>query len=74
MTANTTTRLERPLQGRVIGGVCAALARRFGVGPTLVRVLAVASVILPGPQVIIYLVCWAVIPSQPRPVVITPAV
>jgi phage shock protein C len=74
MTANTTTRLERPLHGRVLGGVCAAIARRFGLGTTLVRVLAVASIILPGPQVIIYVICWIVIPSEQRPVVITPAV
>jgi phage shock protein C len=56
--------LRRPRTGRVIGGVCAALARRFGWDVTLVRVLAVASIVLPGPQVIFYLIAWAVIPSE----------
>jgi len=73
MTDSTSPRLARPRQGRVIGGVCAALAQRFGLGVTLIRVLTVASIILPGPQVILYLVCWAVIPSEQRPVVVTSA-
>ena len=56
--------LRRPRSGRVIGGVCAALAQRFGWDVTLVRVLAVASILLPGPQVIIYLIAWLVIPNE----------
>lgn len=58
------TELRRPRFGRIIGGVCAALARRFGWDVTLVRVLAVVSILIPGPQVLIYLIAWAVIPSE----------
>jgi phage shock protein PspC (stress-responsive transcriptional regulator) len=47
----------------VIGGVCAALARRFGVSPTLVRVLFVASCLLPRPQVLLYAALWIIFPS-----------
>ena len=53
--------LRRPRNGRVIGGVCAALARRFGWDVTIVRVLTVASLLLPGPQLIIYVIAWIVI-------------
>jgi phage shock protein C len=56
--------LRRPRTGRVIGGVCAALARRFGWDVTLVRVLTVASLLLPGPQLIIYVIAWIVIPGE----------
>jgi phage shock protein PspC (stress-responsive transcriptional regulator) len=56
--------LQRPKSGRVIAGVCAAIARRFGWSVTLVRVLTVASIILPGPQVIVYLVLWIFIPKE----------
>ena len=56
--------LIRPRSGRVIGGVCAALARRFGWDVTLVRVLAVASILIPGPQVLAYLIAWAIIPGE----------
>lgn len=56
--------LQRPKSGRVIAGVCAAIARRFGWSVTLVRVLTVASVILPGPQVIVYVILWIFIPKE----------
>lgn len=59
---NTT--LTRPVNGRLIGGVCAGLARRFGVPPTLVRGAFLLSCLLPGPQVVAYLVMWLVIPSE----------
>jgi phage shock protein PspC (stress-responsive transcriptional regulator) len=58
--------LVRPArgQGRVIAGVCAALANRFGMSPGTVRLLFVLSCIFPGPQFIVYLALWAVIPSR----------
>lgn len=65
--------LRRPRTGRVIGGVCAALATRFGWDVTLVRVLAVVSLLLPGPQLIFYIVAWIVIPGAPAPVTVPTA-
>jgi phage shock protein PspC (stress-responsive transcriptional regulator) len=56
--------LVRPRHGRVIGGVCAGIARRFGLSTTLVRVLFVVSVILPGPQVLLYVALWIFMPSD----------
>ena len=56
--------LRRPTNGRVLAGVCAALAHRFGWDVTIVRILAVVSILLPGPQVIAYLVAWLIIPSE----------
>jgi phage shock protein PspC (stress-responsive transcriptional regulator) len=56
--------LVRPRNGAVIAGVCAALANRFGWSVLLVRVLTVLSVLIPGPQVIIYLILWALIPKE----------
>ena len=60
----TTGRLVRPRKGRVIAGVCAAIADRFGLSRTLVRVAFVVSVVLPGPQVVVYLLLWILIPSE----------
>ncbi len=54
----------RPRKGRWIAGVCAAIADRFGWSRGLVRLLFVLSVILPGPQVIAYVVLWLLIPSE----------
>ena len=59
-----STALVRPRHGRVVGGVCAALARRFGLSPTGVRVLFVLSMLLPGPQILAYVVLWIVIPAE----------
>ncbi|GAB3662140.1 PspC domain-containing protein [Actinocorallia lasiicapitis] len=56
--------LYRPDHGRMIGGVCAALGRRFGMGTGMVRLLFVLSCLLPGPQFIIYAVLWIMIPSE----------
>ena len=56
--------LARPRRDRVIAGVCAGLGRRFGMSPTLVRVLFVLSCLLPGPQILAYLVLWVVMPSE----------
>lgn len=56
--------LVRPRRGRIIGGVCAGLARRFGLPPTLVRLLFLLSCLLPGPQFVIYIVCWIVMPEE----------
>jgi phage shock protein PspC (stress-responsive transcriptional regulator) len=56
--------LSRPRNGRMVAGVCAGLARRFGVSTTLVRVLFVVSCVLPGPQILIYAALWIVVPSE----------
>jgi phage shock protein C len=57
--------LARPRRGKVIAGVCAGLAHRFGLSPTLVRVLFVLSIVLPGPQFLIYVVLWIMMPKEP---------
>ena len=56
--------LTRPRQGRWIAGVCAAIADRFGLSRGLVRLAFALSIVLPGPQVLLYVVLWAVIPSE----------
>ncbi|WP_055693573.1 PspC domain-containing protein [Streptomyces prasinopilosus] len=58
------SRLTRPTDNRVIGGVCAALARRYGTSATTVRVVFLASCLLPGPQFLLYLALWILFPSE----------
>ena len=55
--------LQRPPRGRgrVIAGVCAAVADRFGLGRTLVRVLFVIAGLV-GAGELAYLVLWVLIP------------
>jgi len=58
------TPLSRPQSKKIIAGVCAGLAERFGMSVTVVRVLTVASLILPGTQVIAYIVLWILMPKS----------
>lgn len=65
-------RLRRPQQGKKIAGVCAAVANRYHVNPTVVRAAWVGASLLPfTPGLVAYLACWATIPrdkkAQPRP-------
>jgi len=59
-----TTTLTRPRQDRVIAGVCAGIAERYGWNPTTVRLVFLLSCLLPGPQFLVYLVLWAIMPSR----------
>ncbi len=58
-------KLVRPREGRWIAGVCAGIADRFGLSRGLVRLLFVLSVVLPGTQVLVYILLWILIPSDP---------
>ena len=56
--------LTRPAHGNVIAGVCAGLGERFGVPANVVRLLFVLSCLLPGPQFIIYIALWVIMPRR----------
>ncbi|MBT2455265.1 PspC domain-containing protein [Streptomyces sp. ISL-86] len=56
--------ISRPRDGRMIGGVCAGLARRFGMSAKTMRVIFVVSCLLPGPQFLIYLALWLLLPNE----------
>ena len=58
-----TSRLVRPSRGKVIAGVCAGLADRFGVSRGLVR-LGFVLFGLVGAGEIAYLIGWLVIPKD----------
>ena len=59
-----STSLVRPRRGRIAAGVCLSLARRFGVPAWQVRTLFVLSCLLPGPQILLYLALWVIVPSE----------
>ncbi|MGI5445164.1 PspC domain-containing protein [Streptomyces sp. CA-243310] len=56
--------ITRPRDGRMIGGVCAGLAQRFGIKAKTMRIIFVLSCLLPGPQFLIYLALWVLLPNQ----------
>jgi phage shock protein C len=57
--------LVRPRPGRILGGVCAGLARRFGMSPTMMRILFIVTlIVIPGSQIIVYPILWILMPSE----------
>ena len=58
-------KLYRSRSNRYIAGVCAGVAEYFDVDPTMVRLLTLLSVLIPGPQFIVYIIAWIVIPEEP---------
>ncbi|WP_329423365.1 PspC domain-containing protein [Streptomyces sp. NBC_01268] len=59
--------LARPRDGRMIGGVCAALARRFGISSGTMRLIFLVSCLMPGPQFLLYLALWVLLPAEKSP-------
>jgi phage shock protein PspC (stress-responsive transcriptional regulator) len=59
--------LERPRQGRILGGVSLGIARFVAADVRVVRALWVASVVLSlGITVIGYVVLWLLLPGEGR--------
>jgi phage shock protein C len=57
--------LVRQREGRVLGGVCAGLGRRFGIAPWPARILFVLLLlVIPGSQILIYPILWILMPSE----------
>ncbi|HEX2986886.1 MAG TPA: PspC domain-containing protein [Chloroflexota bacterium] len=63
-------RLYRSRRERIIAGVCGGMAEYFDVDPTIIRVIWVlgAMVTMFFPGVLLYFVCWAIIPPAPATV------
>lgn len=59
-----STKLTRPREGRMLGGVCAGIARSIDADVSLVRLIAAALVLFAGTGPLAYLVAWAVIPNE----------
>ena len=64
MTVPAKYPLRRDSQNKVIAGVCAGIARRYGLSRNGLRLAFVLSCLLPGPQFIAYLLLWVLIPAD----------
>lgn len=56
--------MVRPRNGKIIAGVCAALATRFGISKTLVRIAFVLFGLF-GVGELVYIALWIIIPKAP---------
>lgn len=57
-------RLTRSRTDKWIAGVCGGIAEYFGWNANLVRALFVLSCLLPGPQFLVYLALWVIVPNE----------
>lgn len=56
--------LQRPLEGRIAAGVCAALAERLALDVTLLRLAFVLLALASGLGVLVYAALWVVVPGE----------
>lgn len=63
---NAVNRLNRSLDDRWIGGVCAGLARLTGVQAWIWRLVAVLLALWGGSGVVAYLLLWIFVPGEKR--------
>jgi phage shock protein C len=57
-------KLERPLAGRWLAGVCAGLADYSGIDVTLIRVIFAVLTMFGGVGAIAYVLAWALVPEE----------
>src|SRR5947209_8820531 len=57
----------RPTEGRMFAGVCAGVAKRWGLDVTLVRIVAVVLTLLSGIGLVAYIAAWLLTPSVDGP-------
>jgi phage shock protein C len=62
-------RLVRSTNDRKIAGVCAGIADYFDIDPTIVRIIWLLATLIPGPNIIAYLVLWLALPEGPTRVI-----
>jgi phage shock protein C len=59
-------KLYRPVQGRMLGGVCAGIGSHLEVDPTIIRLIWVVLTCLSlGTGLIVYILAWIIIPEEP---------
>ena len=59
-----SAQLVRPRENRMIAGVCAGFAQRYGWDLVIVRIVLLLSVLFAGVPLIAYVVAWIVMPNE----------
>lgn len=62
----SSTKLHRDKHHKILGGVCAGLAKYFGINRGLIRILWLFFSLFMGIGFIIYIILWIVIPSAEK--------
>ena len=57
-------RLTRSKSDRMVAGVAGGIAQYLSVDPVVVRIIFVALALFGGGGIILYLVCWLLMPEE----------
>ena len=68
-TVNTAKKLLKSSDNKKISGVCAGIAKYFGVDATIVRLIFALCMLFFGFGLAIYLVCLILMPSEPEQII-----
>jgi phage shock protein PspC (stress-responsive transcriptional regulator) len=56
-------RLVRSINDRKIAGVCAGVADYFDFDPSIVRIIWLLTTLVPGPNILVYIILWIALPE-----------
>lgn len=66
MTTTPEKRLRRPMDERMIAGVCAGIAEFFGLDVSLVRIVTLVLILFGGLSIWVYILLWIIVPKAPK--------
>ncbi|MBM3404462.1 MAG: PspC domain-containing protein [Bacteroidetes bacterium] len=61
----TTKRLFRSRNNKMLAGVCGGLGTYFNIDPVIIRLLWVLAIFAAGTGVLAYIIAWIIIPEEP---------
>ena len=64
MQQSNRPRLSRDIEHKMLGGVCAGIAKQYGYDVTVVRIVTVLLTLVWGAGLILYLALWAIMPAE----------
>jgi phage shock protein PspC (stress-responsive transcriptional regulator) len=59
-------RLYRSRTDKKIAGICGGFGRYFGIDPVIFRIVWALLILGMGAGLVMYLICWFVIPLEPQ--------
>jgi len=63
-STESTKRLVRPEDNRIIAGVCSGLGNFFSVDPTVIRIIFILITVFGGSGILLYFVLWLIMPAE----------
>lgn len=66
MNMDTSKRLYRVPEGKLLAGVCTGLGNYFNIDPVIVRLLWILLACLWGSGLVAYLIAWIIVPERPK--------